>query len=135
MNRTSMSKIAMAAMLALPLVACTQGSSLEDSNQVRAPEVRVVGEAVNCVDTRRIAHTRVHDDYTIDFEMVGGTTYRNTLPNRCGGLRAEQSFTYDLRGTSNLCSTDVIHVLENDQRIGAGCGLGRFVPVELAARP
>lgn len=130
MTQRNIATIALIAALALPLAACTQ-SSADTANPVRAPEARVVGEAENCIETRRIESTRVHDDYTIDFEMAGNTTYRNTLPNRCASLGFNERFGYDLRGTTRLCSTDVIRVLDPDGRSGVSCGLGQFVPVEL----
>jgi hypothetical protein len=116
---------------ALPLAACMQDSSTTREADIRAPQARVVGEPVNCVAVNRIDSTDVHDDYTIDFEMLGNTVYRNTLPNRCSGLGFAQRFGYDLRGTTQLCSTDVIHVLDSDGRQIGTCGLGQFVPVEI----
>jgi hypothetical protein len=126
---TSTAKMALAATALLALGACAPNTSADDRADIRAPEARVVGEPVNCVDTSRIRTTRVHDDYTIDFEMTGGMVYRNTLPVRCSSLGFERSFTYDLRGTTRLCSADVIRVLQGDRYEGAGCGLGQFVPV------
>jgi hypothetical protein len=120
-----------AILAALPLAACMQDGAASSEREVHAPQATVVGEPVNCVETRRIDNTRVHDDYTIDFEMVGDTVYRNTLPARCGGLGFEQRFGYDLRGTTRLCSTDIIRVLDTDGRMLGSCGLGQFVPVTL----
>ena len=117
---------------ALPLAACMQDSSTTREADIRAPQATVVGEPVNCVAVNRIDNTRVHDDYTIDFEMLGNTVYRNSLPNRCSGLGFEQRFGYDLRGTSQLCSTDIIRVLDSSGRQVGTCGLGQFVPVEIA---
>ena len=60
--------------------------------------------------------------------------WRNTLPQRCSGLKFDDAFTY-ATSLSQLCSTDIIYPLQRTggslQR-GAGCGLGQFVPVELA---
>ena len=128
---TSTAKMTLAATALLALAACAPDTAADDRADIRAPEARVVGEPVNCVDTNRITSTRVHDDYTIDFEMAGNRVYRNTLPSRCPSLGFERSFTYDLRGTTRLCSTDVIRVLQDDRFEGAACGLGQFVPVEL----
>ena len=131
MTHSTAIRTTLAPALVLALAACAQDGSYQEGGQVRAPAARVVGEPVNCVDTNRIRTTRVHDDYTIDFVMQGGTTYRNTLPARCGSLGFERSFTYDLRGTARLCSTDTIRVLVGDREQGIACGLGQFVPVEL----
>ncbi len=116
---------------ALPLAACMQDGAASSDRNVRAPQATVIGEPVNCLSVSRIDGTDVHDDYTIDFEMRDNTVYRNTLPARCNGLGFEQRFGYDLRG-SQLCSTDVIRVLDPDGTTVATCGLGQFVPVELA---
>lgn len=93
------------------------------------------GKAVNCVQLRQIQHTHVRDDRTIDFHMLGGKIYRNTLPNSCPGLGFEESFTYKT-SLSQLCSVDIITVLHpaggNLDR-GASCGLGQFQPMKKGA--
>ena len=122
-------RIWLAAAAALPLTAC---SAAMDGNAGRGnvPAATVVGEPVSCIQTTRIQTTRVHDDRTIDFNMAGGTIYRNTLPNRCPSLGFEERFTYTTT-TSQLCDVDVITVLYSDGQRGAGCGLGKFVPVRI----
>ena len=111
---------------ALPLAACT--TEADSEGDVRAPAVEVVGEPENCIQTSRIRSSRVHDDYTIDFEMTGGQVYRNTLPLRCPGLGFEERFSHS-SSTGSLCGVDTITVLYTDRGRGASCGLGRFVPV------
>jgi hypothetical protein len=113
------------------LAACQQ--PVESAPQSRAPAAEVLGPAVECVQTSRIRDTQVHDDQTIDFRMIDGTIYRNTLPNRCPSLGFEERFSY--RTTiGRLCSVDVITVLQSDGQRGAGCGLGDFVPVQLVEK-
>ena len=117
---------------ALALPACTQQDA-ESAPSSKVPAARVVGDLVSCVSLSQIRSSRVHDDRTIDFEMTGGRVYRNTLPNRCPGLGAEEAFTYET-SLSQLCKVDIIYVLDRSGggvRRGAGCGLGDFVPVEL----
>ena len=94
------------------------------------PAIEVVGPAEQCITLSRIENTKVHDDYTIDFEMAGNRTYRNTLPNRCPSLGFEERFTYKVT-TGQLCSVDVIRVVYSDGTEGAGCGLGEFLPVRI----
>lgn len=97
-----------------------------------APEVRAVGEPKSCVTTHQIRTTKIIDDSTIDFEMAGGKTYRNTLSHSCPGLRRDDAFSYRT-STSQLCSVDIIRVIENyggRLQEGAGCGLGKFQEVE-----
>lgn len=99
----------------------------------RAPAVKIVGEPVTCILSSQIRDTQVHDDRTIDFAMLGGKLYRNTLPYACPRIGFERAFTYETR-TSQLCNSDIIYVLESagsELRRGVGCGLGKFVPVKL----
>lgn len=114
---------------AIPLAACS--AQMDKERQVSAPAVRVVGEPASCIQTSMLRNTIVQDDYTIDFVMSGGKVYRNTLPHRCPSLGFEERFGYETT-TGRLCNTDIIHVLYSDGQSGAGCGLGDFVPVELA---
>lgn len=113
------------------LAACSNyGTGDSASRASSAPAAKVVGEAVDCVSIAGLRST-VHDDSTIDFE-AGSRTYRNTLPYSCSGLGFEKAFTYQTSLTQ-LCSTDIIYVLRNtggQLDRGAGCGLGKFVPIE-----
>jgi hypothetical protein len=119
---------------ALSLTACN-GEVDSTSRPSRAPAATVIGDPLSCIPISQIRGSTVHDDSTIDFQL-GGKTYRNTLPNRCPGLGAERAFTYETSLTQ-LCNTDIIYVLRRiggDYQRGAGCGLGSFVPVELAKK-
>jgi hypothetical protein len=98
----------------------------------KSPEVRAVGEPKNCVSTQQIRSTKIIDNRTIDFKMAGGKTYRNTLSHSCPGLNRDDAFSYRT-SNSQLCNVDIIRVLENyggRLQEGAGCGLGKFQPVE-----
>jgi hypothetical protein len=97
------------------------------------PAARVVGEATNCLTRSQYRETRIRDDSTIDFMRNSTSGWRNTLPNRCPGLRSANAFTFRSTG-SQICSLDIIHVLETTggtPRRGTACGLGRFVPIEI----
>lgn len=120
---------ALAAIAFIPLAACQQQVATTVP-QSKAPAIQALGPAVRCVQTTRIRNTQVHDDHTIDFEMIDGSVYRNTLPNRCPSLGFEERFGYTT-STSQLCSVDIIHVLYSDGTRGAGCGLGEFLPVRI----
>jgi hypothetical protein len=100
----------------------------------KAPAVEVLGEPVNCVTISRIRYTRVHDDYTIDFVLPGNEVYRNTLPNRCPQLGFEESFAYDAN-VGQLCSVDMISVIERGAGRGPRCSLGKFTPVRYVDAP
>jgi hypothetical protein len=113
----------------LGVVACT--AEPDSTAELRAPAVTVTGAAVDCVQTSRIAGTRVHDDYTIDFEMTGGDVYRSTLPGRCPGLGFEERFAHEVH-SGQLCQVDTVTVLYSNGGRGATCRLGQFVPVRYA---
>lgn len=125
--------IAVSALVAvLGLSGCARTGAPGEQFVSKAPAATVVGEPVNCVQTNLIHDTRVWDDRTIDFVMVGGTRYRNTLPGRCPNLGFDQRFAYKT-ATNSLCSIDTITVLPTGSSIpGPTCGLGKFVPVKLA---
>jgi hypothetical protein len=94
-----------------------------------------VGEAVNCISINQIRSTKILANNVIDFKMAGGKVYRNILPSSCPGLMFEDSFSYRT-SLSRLCNVDIIRVLnKSGERLeeGAGCGLGKFQPVEKTA--
>jgi len=126
--RTRTTTLALIAALALPIAGCS--AQMDSERDISAPAARVLGAAENCITTSQIRNTRVHDDYTIDFEMTNGQTLRNTLPSRCGGLGFEQRFAYETT-VGRLCNVDTITVLNGSGTRGPSCGLGQFVPVEI----
>jgi hypothetical protein len=86
---------------------------------------------VHCVNLNRIERIEILDDEKLLFHMKGHELYLNTLPHRCASLDPHDTLMYRA-STSQLCSVDVITVLES---IGFGfspgisCGLGKFYPV------
>jgi hypothetical protein len=97
-------------------------------------KIQPSGKPEDCVQTSRIRETRVRDDKTIDFYMLGGQVYRNVLPQSCPQLGFEERFGYET-STGELCSVDIIHVLMSSPPMrGASCGLGQFQPVTGAPR-
>lgn len=119
-------------LIILTTLAAMTGGASGLSAKKEPTQVRAVGEPVNCVSLNRIRSTDVIDDSTIDFKMAGGKTYRNSLPYSCPGLKFEDRFSYKT-SISQLCSVDIIRVLNNyggHLSEGAGCGLGKFQPVE-----
>ncbi len=115
----------------LALAGC-QNRTAASAPSSKVPEAKVVGEAVSCLHRNDYRETRVRDDRTIDFIGSGGRAWRNTLPYTCSGLGFNEAFGYST-SISQLCSTDIIWVIEqgSEARRGASCGLGKFVPVEL----
>ena len=127
MFKRSVAASSLAAVAALAACAAETDTTAE----IRAPAAAAVGEPVNCIQTSRISNTRVHDDYTIDFEMLGDQVYRNTLPNGCPQLGFDKRFAYEVN-SSRLCSDDTITVLQSGGGRGVTCGLGEFVPIRYA---
>ncbi len=114
------------------LAALSFGATAGMSAKKEPAPVRAVGEPVNCVSLTQIRSTKIIDNSTIDFKMVGGKTYRNSLPYSCPGLKSEDRFSYKT-SLNRLCNVDVVRVLHDyggRLQEGAGCGLGKFQPVE-----
>lgn len=119
------------ALAPIALASCTQGGPGE--RPAVTPAARITGPAESCIPIVQFRETRIRDDWTIDFIRDNRRAWRNTLPQRCNGLKSADAFSYKTSLTQ-LCSTDIIRVLDRmggDLHEGAGCGLGPFVPVEL----
>lgn len=83
-----------------------------------------------CIRAYEIDHTEIPDDSTILFYMRGHKIWKNTLINRCVGLRtATSGFTYSPTdpATDEICS-NLQTIRVNDT--GQVCLLGAFTPVE-----
>jgi hypothetical protein len=93
----------------------------------KAPAQRQAG-ARSCISIPHIDHTEILDDSTILFHMKGGKIWKNSLPHKCFSLKFEDGFSY-ATSLSELCNTDIIHVI----RQGTTCGLGDFVPYDAKA--
>ena len=99
----------------------------------RVPPARVTGPSVSCIPLAAISESPVRDGRTIDFLSGSHRGWRNQLPANCPGLASERAFSY-ATSLSQLCSTDIIHVLEQiggRPTPGASCGLGQFTPIDL----
>jgi hypothetical protein len=117
------------AALALAATWVSLGSGSRDAAAQRVEEAD--GRPVACISLSRVERTSVVDEDTILFYLSGGEVYRNDLPHRCPTLKSEDTFMYRVT-TSQLCSVDVITVLEHmGSRFmpGASCGLGGFMPI------
>lgn len=78
-----------------------------------------------CLNVVQIDHTKVVDDNTILFYLKGGKVLRNTLADRCVGLKlATRGFTYVARNDEVCGNLQIIKV--NDT--GEICALGPFTP-------
>lgn len=88
------------------------------------------GEVKRCISLNRIQNTRVLDDQTILFKMRGRKHYVNRLSHACPSLKREERFMYKT-SIGQLCSIDIITVLDSFGRSWASCGLGKFEEIKL----
>ena len=86
---------------------------------------QATGKAKKCVSLRSLRDSNVIDNQTIFFKGPGKKAYLNRLPRTCSRLAAEKRFSYRT-SLSQLCSTDVITVLDSFGRSWSRCGLGEF---------
>ena len=121
-----MRKLMIIASLALLAGATATARPLKPEQEAK---IKPAGKPESCVQLRSIRETRVRDDSTIDFYMLGGKVYRNRLPNSCPQLGFEEKFLYKT-SLSELCNVDIITVLTGPGiSRGASCGLGQFQPI------
>ncbi|HEY7799723.1 MAG TPA: hypothetical protein VIA80_13220, partial [Hyphomonadaceae bacterium] len=76
----------------------------------------------SCINPTEIIRQEIVSDQELRFELRNGEVWVNRLPRVCPGLRSQQGFSWDVRGTL-VCS--------NQQRItvkdeGTPCMLGAF---------
>lgn len=92
------------------------------------------GEVKRCITLNRIQSTRVLDGQTIFFKMRGRKHYVNRMDRNCPQLDREERFMYKT-SIGQLCSIDIITVLDSFGRSWASCGLGKFEEVKLKPKP
>ena len=133
-TRGTLRVLATAALGAGVLAACTYDNrGVPMAATEMAPAALITGPEQSCIPVGAFSSTSVRNGHTIDFLTSSKRGWRNTLPSDCSGLASERAFTY-ATSLSQLCSTDVIRVLQNwggTPRPGATCGLGQFTPIEL----
>ena len=83
------------------------------------------GKERSCVPLRNLKHQKIIDDKTIFFESQGGRAYMNKMDRKCPRLAYEQRFAFKT-SINQLCSLDIITVIDSFGRDWAGCGLGKF---------
>ena len=74
----------------------------------------VMGEPESCIQIDRIATRRVHDDYTIDFEMAAASRSTATrCPNRCSGPRLRGALRLPDQHRASCAASTSITVLHD----------------------
>ncbi|WP_374542276.1 DUF6491 family protein [Sphingorhabdus sp.] len=112
--------------------AAISGGSISERRAKALAAYEPAGEPVNCITLSQVRSSRVIDGRTIDFTTAGGKVYRNTLPYSCPSLASEERFSHHT-SLNQLCSVDTIRVLQSygsGLHEGAGCGLGKFQPMQ-----
>jgi hypothetical protein len=114
-------------------IAATAFSGAVIAKKREVPAAREIGKPISCIQLSSIQESRVRSDSVIDFRVNGRKWYRNTLPHSCPSLGFEERYSHRT-SINQLCSVDIITVLHSyggDLQQGAGCGLGKFQPIEL----
>lgn len=115
--------------------AASAGPRLSPEAQLaKALDGRVAGEPVNCISLHRVRSSRIIDDTAILYE-AGSTIYVNRPRSGRESLDRWDTLVTKLF-TSQLCSTDVVHLFDTSSRTQTGfVFLGEFVPYRRIARP
>lgn len=95
-----------------------------------------------CVPVQQIIARRATGPRTLEFELAGGITYRNDLPEACPGLENRTDFDVLLLEVNgaNICAGDSFRAIEplEAQAVGARafprCRLGAFTRIPNATR-
>ncbi len=87
----------------------------------------------SCINPTEITRQEIVSDQEIRFELRNGERWVNRLPRTCPGLKFQQGFSWDVRGTLVCSNQQMIRVKDDN----TPCMLGEFarLPADDAARP
>lgn len=90
---------------------------------------RVAGKPVSCIPNYRASDMQIIDDWTLLFKD-GSTIYLQNPRGGCNGIESRRNILVTtLRGTTQLCSGDINHLVDPVSGIGGGaCVFSEFVP-------
>lgn len=124
-----MKRSALAALLVMGAVGCTAAP----------PAALVESKAASCIDSDQVIGRRVAGPAAVDFDVLGGVTYRNQLASACPGIdrlgKLAVVTVTSTSGGSRLCSGDRVRIADPVEAKATGlrsypdCLLGSFVPV------
>jgi hypothetical protein len=102
------------------------------------PGKQLAAGAERCIQLDQVIARRTSGPAAVDFEMLGGITYRNQLASACPGLeRLGESATVAVTAgaeTGRLCAGDRVKIFDPAEAKATGlegypeCRLGQFVP-------
>src|SRR5262245_51298926 len=107
-----------ACVLAGLLSACT---SADTSGAASTSTARASIED-SCINPTEIRRQEIVSDDEIIFELRSGELWVNRLPRSCPGLKFQQGFSWEVRGTLACSNQEMIRVKDE----GTRCMLGEF---------
>lgn len=76
----------------------------------------------SCINPTQISKQTIVSDQEIRFELRNGEVWVNRLPRACPGLKFQQGFSWEVRGTRVCSNQESIRVKDD----GTPCMLGEF---------
>jgi len=120
---------AMKMMLCGGLVAMILASAAAAEQPTALDSFELKGEQRKCIQSYEIDETQVLDESNVLFRVHVNKYYVNRLSRPCPELKLQRRFKYTLRGSNELCSGDVITVIDGFGT-GPACILGPFEAAE-----
>lgn len=107
----------------LPALVSTQAIGKSPMSMDR---LEPTGEPQFCISGDRIRRVKIVDSSTILFLTYDKGYFVNKLPRSCSGLKLSNGYSFDTRGTNDLCSSTTIDVFNSHGKTGQFCALGKF---------
>jgi hypothetical protein len=98
------------------LAACTSADTTP------GPTASATSIENSCINPTEITKQKVVSDQEIQFELRNGEVWVNRLPRTCPGLKFQQGFSWEVRGTLACSNQEMIRVKDD----GTPCMLGEF---------
>lgn len=93
-----------------------------------SPAAKSASIASSCINPTEITRQTIVSDQEIRFELRNGEVWVNRLPRACHGLKFQQGFEWEVRGTLVCSNEERIRVKEE----GTPCLLGEFAKLPAA---
>lgn len=117
---------------------CATGAAVERVNKSAAETLakyEPTGEKERCVSASRIDQMTAVDEKTLLFRLGVNDYYVNKVNGRCNGATfSSNRFQYKITG-SQLCSIDIIDVVDTSGFTTGTCSLGEFEELALKEEP
>lgn len=120
-----------AAVLAIGVAATSaEARKSSDKAEERLSDFKRTGEYTNCLNLRSISQIKALDDKHFLVRVGVNKYYLNKPSSRCNG--ASRSFNHLQYKTSlsQLCSNEIIKVVDSNGFISGSCGLRKFERLE-----